>query len=210
MSKSCRAAALRTRTGCLQWRNGRAFVNGVIAAAALALAGVGSTAAVAYESTDMMPGGSIGRVIYKDSTRYTGEIKRSAKSKGTQVASLGASYSSSSTSSQPKPGPSLSGGGNVKWVANAGCLSASLKSVIYQVAANFGPVTVSSTCRSKSHNKRVGGASKSYHLTGNAADFRVHANAGAAAAFVKARVGGFKSYGGGLFHIDTGPRRPMG
>jgi hypothetical protein len=27
------------------------------------------------------------------------------------------------------------------------------------------------------------------------------------AAYVRSRVGGFKHYGGGLFHIDTGPRR---
>ncbi|MDX2290036.1 MAG: D-Ala-D-Ala carboxypeptidase family metallohydrolase [Hyphomicrobiaceae bacterium] len=101
---------------------------------------------------------------------------------------------------------SLSGGG-VRWAANAGCLNGSLKAVIYQVAANYGPVTVSSTCRGKSHNRRVGGAKGSHHLTGNAVDFRVHANAGAAAAFLRSRGGGFKHYGGGLFHIDTGPSR---
>lgn len=202
------ATASQPRTGCQRRWTAKALVRGLVAAAVLALAGMGSTGAMADGSTDMMPGGSVGRVIHKEATRFTGDIKKPAKSKGTQVASLGGSFGG--PAAQPKPGPSLSGGGNVKWVANAGCLASSLKSVIYQVAANFGPVTVSSTCRSKSHNKRVGGASKSYHLTGNAADFRVHANAGAAAAFIKARVGGFKSYGGGLFHIDTGPRRPMG
>ncbi|MDX2259571.1 MAG: D-Ala-D-Ala carboxypeptidase family metallohydrolase [Hyphomicrobiaceae bacterium] len=103
---------------------------------------------------------------------------------------------------------SLSGGG-VRWVASSGCLNGSLTSIVYQVAANFGPVTVSSTCRSKSRNRRVGGAPRSMHLSGNAVDFRVHANVRAAAAYLRSHsgVGGFKHYGGGLFHIDTGARR---
>lgn len=212
MFKFHRAVASQPRTGCRQQRTASALVRGLVAVAILAVAGVGSTGAMADGSTDMMPGGSIGRVIYKNDTRYTGSTKTAVKSKGTQVASLGSSYSSSSgsTSSQPKPGPSLSGGGNVKWVANAGCLDSSLKSVIYQVAANVGPVTVNSTCRSAAHNKKVGGAPKSYHLTGSAADIRVHGNVSAATAFLSSRVGGFKHYGGGLYHIDTGPRRPMG
>lgn len=182
MFKFHRAVASQPRTGCRQQRTASALVRGLVAVAILAVAGVGSTGAMADGSTDMMPGGSIGRVIYKNDTRYTGSTKTAVKSKGTQVASLGSSYSSSSgsTSSQPKPGPSLSGGGNVKWVANAGCLDSSLKSVIYQVAANVGPVTVNSTCRSAAHNKKVGGAPKSYHLTGSAADIRVHGNVSAA------------------------------
>jgi len=44
-------------------------------------------------------------------------------------------------------------------------------------------------------------------LTGEAADFRVHGNAGAAYAYLQSAVGGLKHYGGGLFHIDNGPRR---
>jgi hypothetical protein len=28
-------------------------------------------------------------------------------------------------------------------------------------------------------------------------------------AYLRSTVGGLKHYGGGLFHIDTGPRRPM-
>jgi uncharacterized protein YcbK (DUF882 family) len=79
--------------------------------------------------------------------------------------------------------------------------------VIAQVAARFGSVTVNSTCRSRRHNARVGGASRSMHLTGDAADFRIHGNWGAAAGFIRSLVGGFKHYGGGLFHIDTGTRR---
>lgn len=112
-----------------------------------------------------------------------------------------------SYSSYP-PSRSLTGGG-VRWVASAGCLAGSLKSVVYQVASKFGPVTVNSTCRSKARNRAVGGAGKSKHLSGQAVDFRVAANVSAVYAYLKSSgtVGGLKHYGGGLFHIDTGPRR---
>lgn len=105
--------------------------------------------------------------------------------------------------------PNITGGGSVNWVANSGCLDGSLKGVIYQVAANYGPVTVSSTCRSKSRNANVGGAPRSKHLSGDAADFRVHSNVSATYAYLKSSgsVGGLKHYGGGLFHIDNGDRR---
>ena len=38
---------------------------------------------------------------------------------------------------------------------------------------------------------------------------RVHGNVRSALAYLRGAVGGLKHYGGGLFHIDTGPRRPM-
>jgi uncharacterized protein YcbK (DUF882 family) len=77
------------------------------------------------------------------------------------------------------------------------------------VASMFGGVTVNSTCRSRGHNRRVGGASHSHHLTGNAVDFRVRGNWRGVWAFLRSSggVGGMKHYGGGLFHIDTGARR---
>ncbi len=123
------------------------------------------------------------------------------KKKHTKLAALSPGY-------VPKPKKSLTGGG-VRWVASSGCLNGTLKSVVHQVAAKFGPVTVSSTCRSKKRNRRVGGAKRSQHLHGNAVDFRVHSNHRAAYAYLKSlgSVGGYKHYGGGLFHIDTGPRR---
>jgi uncharacterized protein YcbK (DUF882 family) len=100
-------------------------------------------------------------------------------------------------------------GGGVRWLASSSCLDASLAAVIGQVAANFGPVTVNSTCRSRSHNAKVGGARRSHHLSGNAVDFRVHGNVSAVYAYLRGSgsVGGLKHYGGGLFHIDTGERR---
>jgi uncharacterized protein YcbK (DUF882 family) len=68
-------------------------------------------------------------------------------------------------------------------------------------------VTVNSTCRSTARNRAVGGAGHSYHLTGNAADIRIRGNIRAAAVYLRGAAGGFKHYGGGLFHIDTGPHR---
>jgi Peptidase M15 len=108
----------------------------------------------------------------------------------------------------PEDPKSLSGA-NVSWVASAGCLHPQLKIVVAEVAAAYGTVTVNSTCRSPGHNAAIGGAEHSYHLSGNAVDFRVHGNIAGAAAFLQGRVGGYKHSGGGLFHIDTGPRRAM-
>ncbi len=128
---------------------------------------------------------------------------RKKKVKGVRVAALGNSY-------YPDPSPKKSlTGGSVRWVASSGCLDAGIKSVVYQIAANFGPLTVSSTCRGKSHNRKVGGARKSKHLTGDAADLRVHGNPRGLYAFLRSHgsVGGVHHYGGGLYHIDNGPRR---
>lgn len=111
--------------------------------------------------------------------------------------------------SEPERPKGLSGGANISWNANADCLNSDLRAVLADVAANYGAVTVNSTCRSHGHNAAVGGAAHSYHLTGNAVDFRVHGNVTAAANYLNGRVGGFKHSGDGLFHIDTGPRRPM-
>lgn len=127
--------------------------------------------------------------------------KRAARK--VRVASLGGTIPT-----MPSMGPSLSGHA-IRWVASSGCLNSGLRSVVASVAANFGPVTVNSTCRNRRHNARVGGAKRSHHLTGNAVDFRVRGNWRAVWAFLRSNgvVGGVKHYGRGLFHIDTGPRR---
>lgn len=131
-----------------------------------------------------------------------GERSRRQRSGHVRLASLGSIPTAAPTGS-------LSGGGGIRWAANAGCLPGSLQAVIAHVAANFGAVTVNSTCRSQSHNRQVGGARRSYHLSSQAADFRVRGNVGATLAYLRGTVSGLKHYGGGLFHIDTGPRRPM-
>ena len=106
------------------------------------------------------------------------------------------------------PGARLTGGG-IRWNAPSACLNATLRRALGEVAANFGPLTVNSTCRSREHNARVGGARHSQHLAGNAVDFRIGANPRTVQAFLDGHgsVGGLKHYGGGVFHIDTGPRR---
>ncbi|MGL4405863.1 MAG: YcbK family protein [Notoacmeibacter sp.] len=100
-------------------------------------------------------------------------------------------------------------GQRVKWIAPSNCVPASLKRVIQKVAARFGPITVSSTARSRSKNARVGGKSKSYHLGCRAVDFRVHGSTKGLAAFLASEkaVGGIKRYSSGFYHIDNGPRR---
>lgn len=140
---------------------------------------------------------------YPQKKTYSSSGKRKSPAGGVRVAALGPSYY------DPKPSKPSITGGSVRWVASSGCLDGSLAAVIYQVAANFGPVTVSSTCRSRSRNAAVGGARRSKHLSGDAADFRVHGNVSATYAFLRSSgsVGGLKHYGGGLFHIDNGPRR---
>jgi uncharacterized protein YcbK (DUF882 family) len=106
--------------------------------------------------------------------------------------------------------PSLAGDA-IKWLPTAltDCLAEPLRGVLIELAGAFGPLTVRWTCRSKAINARVGGAKRSYHLTGNAVDFNMTGNYRAILAFLKAKteVGGLKHYGGGAFHIDTGPRR---
>ena len=104
-------------------------------------------------------------------------------------------------------GTSSPADGKARYAASSGCLSSNLGGVISSVS-DYGSVTVSSTCRSHSHNASVGGAKKSCHLTGDAAVFRVHGNYQAAYAHLRSIHGGaVKHYGGGLFHIDNGPNR---
>ena len=102
---------------------------------------------------------------------------------------------------------SLSGG--LSWQAPSGCVPGQLRGVLSSLASDYGPVTITSTCRGRAQNRAAGGAGHSYHLTGQAVDFRVHGNVSAVYASLRSNgdVGGLKHYGGGLFHIDTGPRR---
>jgi Peptidase M15 len=127
--------------------------------------------------------------------------ERARRSRGVQVASLGGGGYSA-----PKP-RSLGGSGGINWIASSSCLNGTLRGIVSHVASNYGSVTVNSTCRSNERNRRVGGAPKSYHLSGDAVDFRVHGNVSGAVAYLSGRSGGYKHMGGGLFHVDTGPTR---
>jgi hypothetical protein len=149
---------------------------------------------------------SLGDSTFKASPTVRSE-RRTAKrrvERRTRVASLGGGFSAA-----PSTGPAVSGGGGIRWAASSSCLNSSLRSVVASVASIFGGVTVNSTCRSRGHNRRVGGARHSHHLTGNAVDFRVRGNWRGVWAYLRSSggVGGLKHYGGGLFHIDTGARR---
>jgi uncharacterized protein YcbK (DUF882 family) len=122
------------------------------------------------------------------------------------VASLGRDFVAPS----PSAVPGLTGE-PIHWMPKASveCLATPLRGVLTELAAAFGPITVRWTCRDKQLNARVGGAKRSYHLTGNAVDFNMTGNYRAILAFLKGNklVGGLKHYGRGAFHIDTGPRR---
>jgi hypothetical protein len=127
-------------------------------------------------------------------------VRRAAQR--TRVASLGGAVPAVRA-----PSTSLTGGG-IAWRASSGCLAGNLRSIVASLAVSHGSVTVNSTCRSARHNRRVGGARRSWHLTGNAVDFRIHgANIRRVYAYLRSNVGGLKHYGGGRFHIDNGPRR---
>jgi hypothetical protein len=125
---------------------------------------------------------------------------------GPMVASLGRDF----FAPPPASAPSMTEDA-IKWLPTAltDCLAAPLRSVLTELAAAFGPITVRWTCRSKQINAEVGGAKRSYHLAGDAVDFNVAGNYRAILTFLQAKkeVGGLKHYGGGAFHIDTGPRR---
>ena len=125
---------------------------------------------------------------------------------GPLVASLGREFVAPSPAAEPgltaQP---------INWLPKASidCLATPLRGVLADLAAAFGPITVRWTCRDKQLNARVGGAKRSYHLTGNAVDFNMTGNYRAILTFLKGNklVGGLKHYGQGAFHIDTGPRR---
>jgi hypothetical protein len=89
------------------------------------------------------------------------------------------------------------------------CLPGDLRAVVADVAARFGTVSVESTHRSWSRNRRAGGARQSLHLSCRAIDFRVRARARGVMAYLRSRpeVGGLKVYRNGIIHVDNGERR---
>jgi hypothetical protein len=93
-----------------------------------------------------------------------------------------------------------------------GGLNRRLVSILRQVESHFGrDVTVTSGCRSYSHNRRIGGARESYHLRCQAADIKINGvGKGKVANYVAtlAQRGGLGTYcHDGSIHVDIGPRR---
>ena len=89
------------------------------------------------------------------------------------------------------------------------CLPKTLINVLYDVGMKFGDVKVISGYRSPSHNRAVGGATRSLHMECRAIDFFVAGTGSGVVDWLIRRkdVGGYKRYPFGSFHIDNGPRR---
>ena len=145
---------------------------------------------------------NLGATAHATPTDDTAKPRTRPSARGVQIASLGDVDSGAIAGHRD----GLSSGAH--WKASSGCLNATLRGVVGEVARRFGPVTVNSTCRSAWHNAAVGGAHRSYHIGGNAVDFSVRRSAQAVHAFLRKQksVGGLKFYGT-HFHVDTGPRR---
>lgn len=91
-------------------------------------------------------------------------------------------------------------------------LNGRLKSMLHTVQKHFGkPVLVVSGCRSRAHNRRIGGASKSWHLRCMAADITIKGVSKGRLLRYVARLpgrGGVGSYcRSSAVHVDVGPRR---
>lgn len=101
------------------------------------------------------------------------------------------------------------GKAHIAWNAPSGCVPGRLKAVLNRVSQKYGPITVNSSFRSSGKNRKVGGRKRSYHLSCQAVDFRVHAGTKGLMGFLAAQggVGGLHRYPSGFYHIDTGPRR---
>lgn len=93
---------------------------------------------------------------------------------------------------------------DTKW-----CVPRRLKTVLKDVAGQFGDVSVTSTKRWWLENWLKGGARNSLHRKCKAADFSVRADPGQVVRYLKSHpgVGGYKYYPAGFYHIDVGRRR---
>jgi Peptidase M15 len=91
-------------------------------------------------------------------------------------------------------------------------LNPRLRYLLQKIETHFhGPLTVTSGCRSHSHNRRIGGARESWHLRCMAADVKISGvNKYSIAKFASGLSGrggiGTYCYDGSI-HLDVGPRR---
>lgn len=83
-----------------------------------------------------------------------------------------------------------------------------LLAMLEAIRCHFGPISITSGYRSPSYNKKVGGASESYHLRGQAADIRAlkadpdTVYKWADEQFPISGLGIYRRNGGGWVHID--------
>ena len=93
-----------------------------------------------------------------------------------------------------------------------GSLNPHLKSILSRIENHFRrPLSVTSGCRSRHHNDRIGGAHESWHLRCMAADFKMEG----VNKYTAAKYAGSLSGRGGIgtycsdssVHVDLGPRR---
>jgi len=125
--------------------------------------------ALASEALEWADGGMFANIVNPGLTAKpvaSSKTKRKYRKLNTsrrkvKVASLGNSFDSKQWSNI-KRGSVTGGSGGVIWHARSSCLNEKLKSAIYHIARNWGRVRVNSTCRSRKHNRRVGGANGSY------------------------------------------------
>ncbi len=123
------------------------------------------------------------------------------------------------TASTAAPAKLVSESAPVAQVASAGapaaptdCLPAGLRSVLKDVEARFGPVTLVSTTELHTKNRSRGGVRHKLHGACQAADFKVQGNGKAVVAYLRSRseVAGINSYGNnGVIHIDHAEPRQI-
>lgn len=146
--------------------------------------------------------------------RYRGK-RRVAKRSRTKTVQRARSTATSFTPQRnfQNSAPSLSGARVAATRGTyTGCFPAKLRSLLNQVSAHYGrKVIITSGHRSYRHNRRVGGARKSYHVKCMAADIRIDGvNKYALARYLKTLPGrgGVGVYGcNRSVHLDVGPRR---
>ncbi len=109
----------------------------------------------------------------------------------------------------PKADADTSPKRKITWTRKSDCLDHNLQIVVEELAELFGDVLVTSTCRTREHNRRVGGVKNSQHIGGHAVDFYLFGNTSKARGYLRKHrtVGGLGYYGSGRFHVDNGPRR---
>ena len=107
--------------------------------------------------------------------------------------------------------PRCPGGTPIRWVASADCLAQPLRGVLAQLAASFGADQGQLDLPQQAGTMPASaGRQRSYHLTGNAVDFRVRCQSERGAGVPDAVTGWWAASSTtvvALFHIDTGPRR---